>query len=113
MASLNDAYSQNSIINSQAQNELQKTQPLYKPLLPQFTMQYPFWHQNMRQLLMIRQQGNNGDYFRRYTIDINGLRDNVDKTIKPFNYVLCCHGNYMNTQNSSNVCKDCGFIFNI
>ena len=61
MASLDAAYSENSLISSQPPQVFQQA-------IPQFQIQYPFWHQNMRQLLMIKQQSINGDMYTKYTM---------------------------------------------
>jgi hypothetical protein len=109
MALLNDAFSDNSIINSQQPSVFQQQMPQFS--INQETTQagqYPFWNQNMRQLLMIRQQGNDGDYFMRYTVDANGLKDNTTKITHPFNTVLCGHGKTKATPSGSTICTYCG-----
>ena len=111
MASINDAYSENSLLGSTNQsNQDQKSQfKQNQQMLPQYTINYPFWNQNMRQLLMIQQQNQQyGDNFRRYTMDTNGLRDSISKTIQPFNTILCAHGNNNKTQSGSQICSHCG-----
>lgn len=102
MASLETAYSQNNIINSQP--------PLvFHQAIPQFQIQYPFWHQNMRQLLMLKQQGVNGDNYMKYSIDMYGLKNASTKIHEPF-YILCDHSKVMKTKNDSSVCAICGWF---
>jgi hypothetical protein len=102
MASLDAAYSENSLISSQPPQVFQQA-------IPQFQIQYPFWHQNMRQLLMIKQQSPDGDMYTKYTIDTLGLRNQITKEQEPF-YLLCDHTKVMNTKNGSNVCAHCGWF---
>ena len=110
MASLETAYSENSLIGSQ--------QPqLSQQAVPQFQIQYPFWNQNMRQLLMLKQQspngGNgdngNGDIYMKYSVDTIGLKNAITRETEPF-YILCDHSKVMATKNGSNVCAQCGWF---
>ena len=105
MASLEIAYSENSLIGSQ--------QPqLYQQAIPQFQIQYPFWNKNMRQLLMLKQQspnGGNGDIYMKYSVDTIGLKNALTKETEPF-YILCDHSKVMATKNDSSVCAQCGWF---
>jgi hypothetical protein len=104
MASLESAYSQNSLINYQPPQVFQQA-------IPQFQIQYPFWHQNMRQLLMIKQQLPNGigDNYTKYTIDTLGLKNQITRDHEPF-YILCDHTKTIATKNGSSVCAHCGWF---
>jgi hypothetical protein len=102
MASLDIAYSENSLIGSQ--------QPqIFQQAVPQFKIQYPFWHQNMRQLLMLRQQSPNSDMYIKYSVDTIGLKNASTRETEPF-YILCEHTKLMPTKNGSNVCANCGWF---
>ena len=108
MASLNDAYVPNSIINSQQPSIFQQQMPQFS--INQSTSsssQYPFWNNNMRQLLMIKQQEDGGDIYKKYTIEANGLKDAVSRLTLPFNSVLCPH-NSIDTKTGSKLCTNCG-----
>jgi len=102
MASLDAAYAENSLIASQPPQVFQQA-------IPQFQIQYPFWHQNMRQLLMIKQQSPDGELYTKYTIDTLGLKNQLTKEHDPF-YILCDHTKVMTTKNGSNVCAHCGWF---
>lgn len=93
------------------ENPLTKTEPpkVFQQAIPQFQIQYPFWNQNMRQLLMIRQQSPNGDKFTKYSMEHNGLRNSETRECDPF-YMLCPHNRPMATQNGSQICGHCGWF---
>jgi hypothetical protein len=98
------AYSENSLLTSQ--------QPqLFQQAMPQFQIQYPFWHQNMRQLLIIKQQlpYPDGDNYMKYSIDTLGLKNAITKEYEPF-YILCDHNKVLITKNGSNICAHCGWF---
>jgi len=102
MASLELAYLENPIIDSQ--------QPqIFHQAMPQFQIQYPFWHQNMSQLLMLKQQSPNGDMYMKYSVDTIGLKNAITRETEPF-YILCAHSKIMTTKNDSNVCGHCGWF---
>ena len=102
MASLDTAYSENSLIGSQ--------QPqLSQQAVPQFQIQYPFWNHNMRQLLMLKQQTPTGDIYMKYNVDTIGLKNAITRETEPF-YILCDHSKVMPTKNGSNVCAQCGWF---
>jgi len=102
MASLESAYSENSLIGSQ--------QPqVFQQALPQYQIQYPFWHQNMRQLLMLKQNAVDGDMYMKYSVDTIGLKNVITRETEPF-YILCEHTKLMPTKNGSNICSNCGWF---
>jgi hypothetical protein len=92
---------------------LAKSQPpaVFSQAIPQFTIQYPFWNQNMQQLLMQRQQapGQEGDQFMKYSVDTWGLRNGANGEHEPF-YLLCDHNQRMQTPGGSQICAKCGWF---
>jgi hypothetical protein len=72
MASLDTAFNDLNLAQSQPP-------AVFSQAIPQFTIQYPFWNQNMQQLLMQRQQapGQEGDQFMKYSVDTWGLKNSA------------------------------------
>jgi hypothetical protein len=104
MADLETAYNDLNLAQSQPP-------AVFNQAIPQFTIQYPFWTQNMQQLLMQRQQapGNEGDQFMKYSVDTWGLRNGVNGEHEPF-YLLCDHAKRMQTPGGSQICAKCGWF---
>jgi hypothetical protein len=103
MAFITSAFDQNSLIGKQQPQILQ--QPT-----PQYSIQYPFWTNNMRQLLMIAQQTPyGGDKFMNFSINAHGLKNSIDMATYPF-YILCPHQQTMSTKTGSKICSNCGLF---
>ena len=102
MASLDIAYQDNNLAKSEPPK-------LFQQALPQFEVKYPFWNQNMRQLLMIKQQSPGGDNYMKYTIEPSGLKNYITREHEPF-YILCNHNKALITKNGSHVCENCGWF---
>lgn len=104
MADLSTAYNDLNLAQS-------KPPAVFSQAIPQFTIQYPFWNQNMQQLLMQRQQapGQEGDIFMKYSVDTWGLRNGVTGEHEPF-YLLCDHQQHMPTRNGGQICAKCGWF---
>jgi len=102
MALLETAYSDMNLSNS-------KPPQIFQQSLPQFKVNYPFWNENMRMMLMLKQQADGGDIYKRYSIDTQGLKDSKTHEIHPF-YILCNHQSHKVTKNGSQVCAYCGWF---
>jgi hypothetical protein len=88
-----------------------KPPAVFNQAIPQFTIQYPFWNQNMQRLLMQKQQmpGQVGDQFMKYSVDTWGLRNSETGEHEPF-YLLCDHSQRMPTRNGGQICAGCGWF---
>ena len=82
---------------------------VFQQAIPQFEIKYPFWSNNMRQLLMIKQQSPNGEQYMKYMMEHNGLRNITTREIDPF-YLLCDHSKFITTHNGSKICSICGWF---
>lgn len=104
MASLDTAFNDLNLAQS-------KPPAVFNQAIPQFSIQYPFWNQNMQQLLMIRQQDPSpeGDKYTKYTVDTWGLRNSITREHEPF-YLLCDHSRRQATVGGSQICAKCGWF---
>lgn len=104
MASLETAFNDLNLAQSQPP-------AVFSQAIPQFTIQYPFWNQNMQQLLMIRQQEPSpiGEQFTKYSVDTWGLRNSATGEHEPF-YLLCDHSQRITTSGGSQICAKCGWF---
>lgn len=105
MASLDMAFQESNL----SQQPVHEPPRLINQAMPQFEIQYPFWSQNMRTLLMIRQQSPDGDKYMKYSMQHNGLKNSETRECEPF-YVLCSHPRAMKTHNGSSICGHCGWF---
>ena len=104
MASLDTAFNDLNLAQSQPP-------AVFSQAIPQFSIQYPFWNQNMQQLLMIRQQEPfpTGEQYTKYSVDTWGLRNSATGEHEPF-YLLCDHSQRQATIGGSQICAKCGWF---